>query len=577
MNLVTTVTTDDIRAPPALPPLPVRAPRRQIRRHAQAAEMRRRNLEASVSGGQGYQSAAVNRLNRDWLTTHLAADAAIGASWDSLTRRARDLKRNEPWANQAIERIVQNVIGDEGLRAESEVEIDGELDEEANAEIDEWYERWAEEADAEGRLHLAEIQALAMAECAEVGQCFLVSVQLGDKNRTIPLAYQLLEAEQLRMDLDWPLTNMGGAPATALAAGNRIRRGIEMDRYNRPVAYHFWQEHPYDYQAGSLDSIRVPAARVIHLFRKTRPSQTQGITWFAPILQSLRDLGQYIGDEMTAASVGAKFVVAIKRAVGMGTGLGFGTGDATDTGTDRDGNPLEELGAGIIADLAAGDEIEQIESKRPAAQAGPWIKLILETMANGIGLTYLGLTGDVTQASFSSARFARLQDKTFWRILQGLFGRTVVVPMRRAVVQQLVAFGRLRSVSPTQFAAQRTRWLATRLLPHGWEEIQVQQEVEAAIRRIQAGLSTLQIESANFGRNWRRIFKQRARELAYAKQLGLDLAVDYPGPVNGTVADAQVAPGLSGKNPNDPSASRGETDAGDAPPDAESSQEGEEE
>jgi capsid protein len=157
-------------------------------------------------------------------------------------------------------------------------------------------------------------------------------------------------------------------------------------------------------------------------------------------------------------------------------------------------------------------------------------------------MTYLGLTGDVSKATFSSARFTRLLDKTFWRSLQRRFAWAVVMPMRRAVIRQLVAFGRLRTVSPTLFAAQPNRWLATRLLPKGWEEIQVEAEVSAAIRRVQGGFSTLQIENAAFGRNWRRVAKQRAREIAYTRDvLELDLAVDYPGQVSDANRDAARA------------------------------------
>jgi lambda family phage portal protein len=529
MPLTTIVTTADFdQAPPVV--MPPSAPRRGPRLSGPMA-----------AGRMGYQSSTINRTNREWLPPHLAGDMAVGAAWDLITRRARDLMRNEPWAGQIRERICQNVIGDEGFRSEADVEIDGEPDDQADEEIDAWCDRWAEECDVEGKLHLVDMQNLAMGECVEAGQAFLVASQLNDPGRVIPLAYQLLEAEQLRTDLDWPMTGPGSAGAGEVAAGNYIRRGIEFDRLHRSVAYHFWIEHPYDFRGGDSRSMRVPASRVLHLFRRNRPSQTQGITWLAAILQAMHDLSDLIANETLAGKIQSFFTVAIKRVAGVGSGLGF-AGDGSDptAGEDGDGNPLEELGPGIISDIGEKDEIEQIESKRPGPQVAPFANFLLQSMANGCGMTALGLTGDVARATFSSARFTRLLDKTFWRTLQGLFGRTVAMPMRRAAVRQLAAFGRLTSVSATQFAAQPWRWLATRLLPHGWEEIQVGDEVNAAIRRIQGGMSNLQIENAAFGRNWRKVAKQRARELAYTRDvLGLDLAVDYPGQAS---ASAQESP-----------------------------------
>lgn len=517
-------------APPAavLEPLPVLKHRDRRLRAGSAPGYSR-----GGGAGWGYQGAQNTRAMSDWITQHFSGDSAIAHGWDNITRRARDLVRNEPWAAQAVSRIPQNVIGAEGIASQSEIELDdGTLDVEAGQQLDTWFERWAaDQADAEGEIDFAELQSLVMGEAPEVGECFLVEVNDPDPKRIIPLCYQVFEPEQINDSL-W-----GTDPAT----GNRIKRGIEFDRYGRRAAYHFWTEHPYDLLVVANDTVRVPAGRVIHYYEKHRPSQTRGVTWFAPILQTMRDLSEYTGSEMTAARLGSMFTVAIKRANGIGTGLGFGEeyGDSMD----RDSNPLEYLGPGIIADLGKDDSVEQIESKRPNSGAEGWIKLILNSMANGLGMTYLGLTGDTKEASFSSARFAQNKDKLFWKTLQGRFGRKVVLRIRRRAVTQMVARG-LVSITPTQFKAAPFRWLATRLLPPGWEEIQVDAEVNAAIRRIQGGLSTLQEECAGRGRNWRRILQQRAREMALVKELGLDLTTNYAGNVSASAAPGGAAGGV---------------------------------
>jgi len=463
-----------------------------------------------------YQGGAWTQQNRDWLTRHYSGDAAIHASWTSVTQRCRDLVRNEPWAMQAMQRIVQNVVGESGIQAEAEVEFDDDApDDEANRAIDEGFLRWCDEADAEGRSHWAEMQALGCGETAETGDTFLCRVALPDRNRFLPLAYTILEAEQINDMLDRPLVKNGE---------NRIKRGVELDRWNRAVAYHFWTEHPYDMQISATDTMRVPAERIIHHYARRRPSQVRGISWFAPILQALRDLNKYMEAETTAAWLAALFTVAIKRAAGAGGGLGFRDGD--DPGYDDDGNPLDALGPGVIADLGPSDEVEQIQANRPNPQAAPWIELMLSSMANGVGMTYLGLTGDASKSSFSAGRGAHLKDKVFWRTLQGRFGRSFVLPVRRQVVAQMVAYGRIPSISPTQFLANPHHWLQTRLLPPGWEDIQDLDGVKAAIERIKAGLSTLQDECAGRGKNWRRNLKQRAREESLREELELRLTTD---------------------------------------------------
>lgn len=532
---------DHAEAPPPRRPVAPPAPRevrgrKQVSKKLRSAAIRHvaetnpdRLLAQTYWGtGTSYRDAANTRLNRDWVTGHMSGDMAIFSSWDTLIRRARDLVRNEPWARAAISKIALNVVG-QGIQTESEIEFnDGTLDDETNAQIDAAFNHWAEhEADSAGVLTWNEIQQIAMAETPESGEVFLVACNKPDRNRSIPFCLQVIEPEQLFPGYDWPgdWVQPGGNPV--IQNREKIKRGIKFDKWGAPVSYHFWSDHPYDLVPSlQMRPVILDADRVIHYFEKTRPSLTRGITWFANILQAMRDLGEYLGDEIAAARVGALFVAAVKRAAGAGTGLGL-EDDSTSTDIEADtGNPLVNLGPGIVADLGPDDSIEQINPTRPNKDAGNFISLMLSSMANGIGLSYLGLTGDVAKANFSSARFARQADKVFWRVLQGRFGRRVVLNVRRRVVEQLIALDRIPNLRASQLNANRDRWLATKMLAPGWEEVDPKGDVEASIDRIRAGLSTLQEEAAGRGKSWRKILVQRFREQQFAKELGLNLSVD---------------------------------------------------
>ena len=47
--------------------------------------------------------------------------------------------------------------------------------------------------------------------------------------------------------------------------GNKIKMGVEVDKYDKPVAYHLYKDHPYDrnYLAENQHII-VPASEIIH-------------------------------------------------------------------------------------------------------------------------------------------------------------------------------------------------------------------------------------------------------------------------------------------------------------------------
>jgi capsid protein len=49
-------------------------------------------------------------------------------------------------------------------------------------------------------------------------------------------------------------------------------------------------------------------------------------------------------------------------------------------------------------------------------------------------------------------------------------------------------------------------------------------ETQAAVARINAGLTTREIEIARFGRDYRKVFRQLSREKALAEDLGLDFS-----------------------------------------------------
>ena len=88
--------------------------------------------------------------------------------------------------------------------------------------------------------------------------------------------------------------------------GNRVRMGVEVDEWSRPVAYHFLNYHPGDYQFVNNNlnvkrRTRVPADEIIHLYSVDRPGQTRGVTAFASAIMRLNNLKGFEEAEIIAA------------------------------------------------------------------------------------------------------------------------------------------------------------------------------------------------------------------------------------------------------------------------------------
>jgi len=472
-------------------------------------------LQRIAAQAESYRGAQVNRLNKDWQPANRSGDAAIGDSWPLLTARIRDQIRNEPILAAALRALTKGVIGT-GISSYANVLLSTEeLFDEHNAESDEAFERWSdEEADAEDRLAFPEMQWLHFEETVSVGEALMLKCQHPDPARSVPLCYQLLEAEQLDDTIDQP----------AGVAQNEICRGIEYDRRGRAVAYYIYDAHPFGlawHNRGA--STRIPADRIIHSFLPGRPSERRGVSWFANMMQPSRDVDWYLGNELTAAAIGALFTVLITRANGPGQGTGFQGSAGETSATDANGNQLSRLGRGTIMEGATGDDCKIIASNRPNANADPFIRLMLQLSAMGAGISSLRLTGDYRQSSYTSARGAHLDDDAYFKPIQRWAGRTFCQPVRRAFNAEAAAYGLFQSVSAAQFEKQQRRFQRMHLQGPGRDQLDPGLETRAAADRIRFGFSDWESECAQRGTSFRRVILKQKQQRAFATKHGVPL------------------------------------------------------
>lgn len=121
-------------------------------------------------------------------------------------------------------------------------------------------------------------------------------------NLPVPLQLQVLEADFLDEQKDGPSGN------------NLIIQGIEFDALGKRVAYWLFDEHPGSSSAWkTLTSRRVDAADVIHVFLPKRPGQARGYSWFAPVMQRLRNFDEMEDAIMEQAKIAACFAAFVTK------------------------------------------------------------------------------------------------------------------------------------------------------------------------------------------------------------------------------------------------------------------------
>lgn len=355
-----------------------------------------------------YEGAQQTRRTQGWRTSPRGPNAEIQPALARLRDRSRDLVRNNPFAAAGLDILVAYQVG-AGITPRS-VTRDRALDE----QVDALFGAWADRADIAGRLDFFGLQALMARSRAEAGESLallvpLTAAEARRRGMAVPLALQLVEADHLDEALD---RNARGA------ADMRVRQGVEIDAAGMPVAYHLRLEHPGETLMLGGSAIarteRFAADRVVHLFRQDRPGQIRGVPDMAPVISRLRSL-----DELEDAALEqAKIQACLAAFVISGAGPSAGPLEGTDPVT---GDPLKTFYPGMVERLLPGEDVKVATPSGPGGFSD-LARHQLHAIAAGWGLTYDLLTGDLSQANYSSLRAGRLAfkrrlERTQWHVL----------------------------------------------------------------------------------------------------------------------------------------------------------------
>ena len=451
-----------------------------------------------------YQGAQFSRLTADWVTGNTSADSEVYGSAQKLRDRARQLCRDNDYARQALRAIEGNVIG-QGIPFQSQVRMQrgGKLDTGINDAIEAAWKRWsyAQHCHTGGKLCFADIERLVIRACAESGEVFIRLVRQSFGGSTIPLAMEVIEADQLDDGLNGRSQQ-----------GNEIRMGVEVDGWGRPIAYHFLAYHPGDYQFSNQQIStqrhkRIPAEEVVHLYRTERPGQTRGVSWFASAIQRLHHLAGYEQAEVVRARASSAL-------------MGFITSPEGELiGDDvMDGERVSNFEPGVFKYLQAGESVTVPQLDAPDGQFEPFLRAMLRAMAAGIGCSYETISRDFSQTNYSSSRLSLIEDRDHWRILQSW----LIENFHRRVFSEWLDLAVLsNALALPGYEQQPERFKAARWMPRGWAWVDPAKEVAAYKEAVRCGFKTLADVVAEQGGDLDELLLARQSELAKLDEMGI--------------------------------------------------------
>lgn len=403
-----------------------------------------------------FEGAAKGRRTDGWRSPSTSANAALAPVLQTLVNRARDLARNNPWARRANLIRVRNTVGRGILPKfrgpEGQVERLRDL-----------WDAWAGtlECSSDGRRTFSGIQSQVMRTIGESGEVLVRRRRRrAEDGLTVPLQLELLEPDFLDTAKDQNLRN-----------GGQIFQGIEFDPIGRRVAYWLFREHPGETSIvtrGRLESRRVPASEILHVYDAERAGQVRGIPAGVTAFIRTRDYDLYEDAHLLRQRLAACYMAFVRDMEG-----------ADDPQDLSDDELLDKLEPGALEYLPPG---KQVEFARPPGVEGykEYTAGVLHAIAAGFDVTYEDLTGDYSQVNFSSARLGKMS-----------FGKDVTAWQDEVLIPQLCQPALRWFLEAAALAGEPADDIKARWTPPRKEMVDPTKEVPARIKAIRAGLLSL--------------------------------------------------------------------------------------
>lgn len=402
------------------------------------------------------------------------------AAAPSLRSRARHAYANNPWAKNAVDAMVAEIVG-AGIEATS-----AHPDPESRPAIDAAFNAAAAVMDAEGRTDLRGLTAAMVRAMLVDGEAFALIEEASDGVQLRHLPAELVDESDTR----------------ELSDGGYVAAGVEFNARGQRVAYHIMPQRPTDLFPGGVASIRVPASDVLHLMRPIGPGQVRGVSALAPILLPAADL-----DALTdALLMGAKVAAMMAGYVTDNSQLGAAPfPDAQGAVADISLEP------GTIRILPPGTDIK-FTAPDQAKEGTAFAKLILRQLAAGLGVPVHLLDGDLTGANYSSLRAGLLSFRAKVEQLQfHTLVPQVLTPVFRRVIRHEYLAGRLGGDLAAAYAVE---WLPPRPM-----QVDPEKDTAALAAQIELGLTSRRQAVASLGFNIDQldaeIAADRQREVAF--------------------------------------------------------------
>lgn len=309
----------------------------------------------------------------------------------------------------------------------------------------------------------------------------------------------------VRLDVRLLEAEMIASPVLGMSV-NSLTDGIILDDFGNPTAYTVLKEHPGERLSGSLDYEYVPAKEMVHLFNADRPGQIRGISEITPALPLFAWRRRYSLAVLSAAENAAHISWMLKTQQSISDPANLEPLDAIEA----------ERGMGMT--LPAGWEMQQLKAEQPTAQFDMFTKAIIREIARCLNMPFNIAAGDSSEYNYASGRMDHQIYVKAQRVERSYIELAALdVLLREWWREARLVPGEL----PESLRVHQSP------LPHGWrwdgyEHVDPKKEAEAQAIRLESNTTTLAEEWGKVNKDWEEQLRQRAKEKALMRELGLE-------------------------------------------------------
>ncbi len=394
---------------------------------------------------------------------------------------------------------------------------------------------WASEkraCDASGINNFYEMQQMLLQSWLMSGDVFVL-IQQREKSFKYPYTLRLRAIEADRIATPPAVANSLTFQVTTgenPENGNTIYDGVEVDSSGMPVAYHISNRHPNDYSIAETKYERIEIEgkntglpNILHIMTAHRPEQYRGVSYLAPVIIPLLQLGRFTEAELAAAVVNAFFTVYVTSDTDENP-LNEAYGSDQDEVSD---NPNEyEMGPGQVNFLKPGENVTAVKAEHPSGSFGQFTEAICAQVGAALEIPQDILLKKFDK-SYSASRGALLEAWKSFKTYRQWFVNDFCNPVYELFMCEAVSSGRIQAPGFFADPATRSAWLRAQWIGPAQGQLDPVKEINAEILAIQNGLTTradaaLRVNGSDFAAN----VEQLAREQDAMKAAGLAVGSD---------------------------------------------------